>query len=211
MYNLNGDSMNKNKFNNLFKKKEIEVYKDYTDNNCLVTKGLIIINILVFFMVNVRMGTDEIINYGISKYTFSYYRVFTSIFTHLDETHLIFNMLALYFCGNRLESFIGSLRYFFIYIISGIGSALCIGYLSNNLCVGASGAIFGLFGCYLLLALKNKSVLFYTLKYDLAPTLIINLLITFLSPNISVVGHISGLIIGLVTYFIFCRNIRIRW
>ena len=132
------------------------------------------------------------------------------MFTHADEMHLIFNMLALYICGSKLESLIGNIKYAIIYMLSGLGAAILIVLLSNNSCVGASGAIFGLFGCYLLIAFKNKNTMKYTYKYDLLPTIVINLIVTFAIPNISIIAHVGGLIIGIVCSQILCSNIKIE-
>ena len=82
--------------------------------------------------------------------------------------------------------------------------------LTNSWSVGASGAIFGLFGCYLLIAFKNRNAMKYTYKYDLLPTIIINLIVTFAIPNISVIAHVGGLIIGIVCSQILCRKFVLK-
>ena len=95
-------------------------------------------------------------------------------------------------------------------MISGLGSAILIALLSINSCVGASGAIFGLFGCYLLIAFKNRNVMKYTYKYDLLPTVVINLIVTFAIPNISVIAHVDGLVIGMICGLILCRKVILK-
>ena len=155
-------------------------------------------------------GNEEVLKYAISKNEFEFYKLFTSMFAHADETHLLFNMLALYLCGSKLESLVGNIKYFIIYMISGLGSAILIALLSSNPCVGASGAIFGLFGCYLLIAFKNRNVMKFTYRYDLLPTVVINLIVTFAIPNISVIAHVGGLIIGIISGLILCRKVILK-
>ena len=182
----------------------------YYKYKSIITYILIGINVLMFILINMVHGNEEVLKYAISKKNFEFYKLFTSMFAHADESHLMFNMLALYICGSKLESLIGSIKYFAVYIISGICSAILICLFSNYPCVGASGAIFGLFGCYLLIAFRNRNVMKYTYKYDLLPTIIINLIITFAIPNISAIAHVGGLIVGIVCSQIFCRKIVLK-
>jgi len=95
-------------------------------------------------------------------------------------------------------------------MLSGLCSSILIAFMESIPCVGASGAIFGLFGCYLMLAYKNRDIMRYTYKYDLLPTVILDLIISFLMPNISITAHLGGFIIGLILYFVFCRKIVLK-
>ena len=192
------------------KKEENIKLNKYYKYKPMITYILIGINVLMFVLINMTHGNEEVLKYAISKNNFEFYKLFTSMFTHADEMHLIFNMLALYICGSKLESLIGNIKYAIIYMLSGLGAAILIVLLSNNSCVGASGAIFGLFGCYLLIAFKNKNTMKYTYKYDLLPTIVINLIVTFAIPNISIIAHVGGLIIGIVCSQILCSNIKIE-
>lgn len=178
-------------------------YKPY------ITYVLIGINVIVFLIINIMQDEEIVLDYAISKNDFAFYRIITAMFTHINEMHLIFNMFALYICGSKLEALIGNMKYLYIYLLTGIGTSILIALLSNYPCVGASGAIFGLFSYYLLLAFKNRHIMKYTYKYDLLPTVITNLIITFIIPNISVVAHVGGLIIGIMCYFILGKNAKI--
>ncbi|CCK28867.1 integral membrane protein [Streptomyces davaonensis JCM 4913] len=124
------------------------------------------------------------------------YRLLTSMFLHGSVIHLLFNMLSLWWLGGPLEAALGRARYLALYFVSGLaGSALA--YLlaePNTATLGASGAIFGLFGA--------TAVLMRRLNYDMRPIialLAINLIFTF-SPgfNISWQAHIGGLVAGVV-------------
>ncbi|NUL15205.1 rhomboid family intramembrane serine protease, partial [Streptomyces lunaelactis] len=105
-----------------------------------------------------------------------WYRLLTSMFLHGSIMHIAFNMLSLWWIGGPLEAALGRARYLALYFVSGLaGSALT--YLlaePNQASLGASGAIFGLFGA--------TAVLMRRLKYDMRPViilLVINLVITF--------------------------------
>ncbi|MGV9449805.1 rhomboid family intramembrane serine protease [Streptomyces sp. NPDC003635] len=124
------------------------------------------------------------------------YRLLTSTFLHGSVIHLLFNMLSLWWLGGPLEAALGRARYLVLYFVSGLaGSALA--YLlaePNTATLGASGAIFGLFGA--------TAVLMRRMNYDMRPIialLAINLIFTF-SPgfNISWQAHIGGLVAGVL-------------
>ncbi|MFJ1668390.1 rhomboid family intramembrane serine protease [Streptomyces bottropensis] len=125
-----------------------------------------------------------------------WYRLVTSMFLHGSVTHILFNMLSLWWIGGPLEAALGRARYLTLYFVSGLaGSALT--YLlaaPNQPSLGASGAIFGLFGA--------TGVLMRRLRYDMRPLiilLVINLIFTF-SPmfNIAWEAHVGGLVGGVL-------------
>ncbi|MGI5456294.1 rhomboid family intramembrane serine protease [Streptomyces sp. CA-249302] len=125
-----------------------------------------------------------------------YYRLLTAMFLHASPIHIIFNMLSLWWIGGPLETALGRARYTALYFVSGLaGSALT--YLlaaPNQPSLGASGAIFGLFGA--------TAVLMRRLRYDMRPVialLVINLIFTFGWSNIAWQAHIGGLVAGVIT------------
>ncbi|WP_328360997.1 rhomboid family intramembrane serine protease [Streptomyces sp. NBC_00445] len=124
-----------------------------------------------------------------------WYRLFTSMFTHEEIWHIAFNMLSLWWLGGPLEAALGRARYISLYLVSGLaGSALT--YLLESpttASLGASGAIFGLFGA--------TAVLVRRLNYDMRPIialLVINLIFTFGWSSIAWQAHIGGLVGGLL-------------
>lgn len=174
----------------------------------LFTKILIGINLAIFIAVQT---SDALLNdlvllgaWPPAPYTPTqgvaggeWYRLVTSMFTHEAPWHIGFNMLSLWWLGGPLETALGRARYLTVYFVSGLaGSALA--YLlapPNTATLGASGAIFGLFGA--------TAVLMRRLNYDMRPIialLVINLIFTF-SPgfNISWQAHIGGLVAGVIT------------
>jgi membrane associated rhomboid family serine protease len=124
-----------------------------------------------------------------------WWRLITSAFLHYGPFHLLLNMLALYWFGTALEQRIGSGRFLAIYIVSGLaGSAGALIAAPTTPTVGASGAIFGILGAGLVLERQRD----YVFGGSALGLIIINLVFTFSIPNISIGGHIGGLIGGAV-------------
>jgi membrane associated rhomboid family serine protease len=123
-----------------------------------------------------------------------YWRLVTSGFLHAGIIHLLFNMYALYILGTMLEPAIGRVRFLLIYFVSllcGSFGALLLSPEANT--VGASGAVFGLMGAAIVI-MRNRGI--DPMASGLPFWLGINLLITFTIPNISIGGHIGGVIGG---------------
>ncbi len=131
-----------------------------------------------------------------------WWRIVSAGFLHAGLLHLAFNMYFLWFLGNLLEPEIGRVRFGIIYFVSLLGGSLGALILSPNaVTVGASGAVFGLMGAAIL-AMRARGI--DPMQSGLGVTLLLNLGITFLIPNISIGGHIGGLIAGgIVGYLMF--------
>jgi membrane associated rhomboid family serine protease len=123
-----------------------------------------------------------------------YWRLLTSGFLHSGLFHLLFNMLSLWILGSMLEPAIGRLRFALIYLVSLLcGSFGALLLEPDGLTVGASGAIFGLMAAAAVVA-RNRGL--SLMESGLGIWIVLNLVITFTVPNISVGGHIGGLIGG---------------
>ncbi len=123
-----------------------------------------------------------------------YYRLITAAFLHsTTPLHILFNMLALVVVGPSLEQALGRLRFIVVYLMSALGGSVLFYYLGapNTWAVGASGAIFGLFGAYFVVARR--------LHLDARGIVVligINLVISFTIPDIAWQAHVGGLITG---------------
>ncbi|MEU6403933.1 rhomboid family intramembrane serine protease [Streptomyces sp. NPDC046985] len=170
----------------------------------LLTKILIGINVAVFIAIHVDSSlVERLVLIGAwppAPYTPTtgvaegqWYRLVTSMFAHQEIWHIAFNMLSLWWIGGPLEAVLGRVRYLALYFASGLaGSALTYLLASpGQASLGASGAIFGLFGA--------TAVLMRRLRYDMRPVialLVINLIFTFGWGNIAWQAHIGGLVAG---------------
>jgi membrane associated rhomboid family serine protease len=125
-----------------------------------------------------------------------YWRLITAGFLHAGFFHLLFNMFSLYILGSLLEPAIGRVRFALIYFVSllaGSFGALLVESNPTALTVGASGAIFGLMSAAVIV-MRNRGI--SPMESGLGLWIGLNLLLTFTIPNISIGGHIGGLIGG---------------
>ncbi len=146
------------------------------------------------------IGGSTLLQEGsVSRFTVGdgeYYRLLTAGFLHAGFFHLLFNMLSLYILGSMLEPAVGRLRFALIYFVSllaGSFGALLLEPTAPT--VGASGAIFGLMAAAAVV-LRNRGI--GIMESGLGIWIGLNLLITFTVPNISIGGHVGGLIGGAV-------------
>jgi membrane associated rhomboid family serine protease len=124
------------------------------------------------------------------------WQLLTSVFTHITLWHIGFNMLVLWTLGPQLELAVGRLRFLAIYLLSGLAGSAAVLWLSSptGATLGASGAIFGMLGALLVIAVKARGDV-----RGIATWIGINLVITFVLPfNISWQGHLGGLVGGLL-------------
>lgn len=131
------------------------------------------------------------------------WRMVTSIFTHSTSflPHILFNMYSLYILGVMLEPIFGRLRFFAIFLVSGLAGSVGVLLIApvDSFVVGASGAIFGLFGTLFVLQLKRRGDL-----RQIIVLLVINAAIGFLpGTNIAWQAHLGGLIGGALVSAMF--------
>ena len=174
----------------------------------LVTYALMAVNIGVFIwlaladassLTGQRSVTQGQFDLGLAAPLLEqgeWYRLVTSGFLHFGIIHLAFNMLLLFQLGQLLEPAIGRIRFLLLYIAALLGgSAGALLLQPNELHGGASGAVFGLMGAAFV-AMRNRGV--NPFSTGLGTTLLINLLLTFTIPGISIGGHIGGILGGAI-------------
>jgi membrane associated rhomboid family serine protease len=148
---------------------------------------------------------------------FEPWRMLTALLVHspirlpgnlLGITHVLFNMYALVLVGRPLEGLLGPWRLLALYLISGLGGSVAVQYAAlagilspDTLVIGASGAVFGLFGA--LLAAQRR------LGGDASSILIViglNLVLGFVLPGVAWEAHLGGLVVGLLTGWLLIAN-----
>jgi membrane associated rhomboid family serine protease len=130
-----------------------------------------------------------------------WYRLFTSAFLHRDLVHILFNMWALYVFGPHLERRAGSLAFAALYFSSAVAGGAAFFALGSfeGAAVGASGAIFGLFGAVLADAVRHRHTLAGRANLNqLLLLLIINAALPLVVPGIAWQAHLGGLVTGFV-------------
>ena len=135
---------------------------------------------------------DKLLLYGPYVKDGQYWRLFTVALLHANWLHLIFNMLALWSIGTPVENIFGKGRYAIIFFGSLLTASIASAYFGPGApAVGASGAIFGLFGALLAIGRRAGANM-----QNVTGTIILNLIITFTVPGIDWRAHIGGLIGG---------------
>ncbi|QQZ09166.1 rhomboid family intramembrane serine protease [Heyndrickxia vini] len=134
-----------------------------------------------------------------------YWRLITPIFVHASFTHLLFNSFSLLIFGPFLERLVGKMMFCALYLICGVLGNIATFFLLplTYSHVGASGAIFGLFGIYLAMFVLKKHVLTMSIKQVIIPIVVIALIMTFLEPNVNIISHIFGILSGYLIGIIY--------
>ena len=141
-------------------------------------------------LIQLGAKVDELIAAG------QYWRLVTPIVLHAGFEHLLFNSIALLIWGQHAEMLLGRIKYIICYLVAGISGSLLSFALSASVSIGASGAIFGIFGIFLYLWHSNKQLFNRVFGIQVLIIIGINLVAGFTTPNVDNFGHIGGLIGG---------------
>lgn len=159
--------------------------------NMTVTNKLIIANVIMFIPSLLLYNT-----FGNTWYQtighFQLWRLVTAMFSHANIAHLIGNMWVLFSVGNTVEHMSSNKSTYLVsYFICGIGAGFASILLNHSIMtVGASGAISGLMAMELKQFKANKTVIIIGFIYLLVTSIMV--------PNVDVVGHLAGFVIGLI-------------
>src|SRR5919201_1362084 len=183
----------------------------FEGTGALVTKTLIGINLAVY-LITITQGSgisspggwlfDKWILYGPAVANGDWWRLITCAFLHASLIHIAFNMYFLWFVGEAVEAVLGRARFLLVYLVSGLaGSAGALVINPQMFAVGASGAIFGILGAALILERQRN----YVLGGQAMGLIVINLILSFVIANISLGGHVGGLIGGALCTLVLSR------
>ena len=200
-----------------------------------VTRALVFLNVAVFILTFFRPDYPRIVAYwGFrSIYLFRWVRLetlFTSMFLHAGILHLVGNMIYLWIFGDNVEDALGHLRYLLAYLTSGVVAAVTqsiMDPISNFPMIGASGAISGVLGMYLLFYPRARIVTLVFFGYFVTTVVLpayhylwfwflmqfILGSITLFSrvpSNVAYWAHIGGFVAGLVIASIVYNTVRVK-
>lgn len=191
-----------------------------------ITYALIAVNIIVYlvtaFLSQSIMDIDieTLVNLGAIYGPFTvldsqWWRLLSAMFLHGGMTHLLMNMVSLYLIGRGVEAYFDTKSYIIIYIFAGILGFLASLYMHlESVGVGASGAIFGVFGALAGFFLAHREKIESHTKAfmkDFAIIIGINLVIGFAIPSVDMSAHIGGLVAGLLGGFMISKNPKWIW
>ena len=179
-----------------------------------VVSTLVVIHTVVFILtslpadlgnsfMSIIMGVNFLISTG------EWWRLVTPIFAHADLWHVLFNTFSLVLFAPALERLLGHTQFIIVYLLTGIIANVATLFIQPPfyISVGASGAIFGLFGVYAAILFIFKERAPAELKQVMLPLLFISVIMTFFTANVNVTAHIAGLIAGFfIGLFIFYKS-----
>lgn len=186
-----------------------------------VTFVLIALNVAVFVLETLAGGSTKTrvaLLFGAQATPLveagQYWRLVTAMFLHFGLTHLFCNMISLYNLGPAIEHVYGRWRYLVIYLAAGLAGNLTTWALETGsgdyaVSAGASGAIFGLFGAYVALALIPSMRQHLSLR-GIMITLVLNVAYGLTYSNVNMAAHLGGLAGGAVIAAVMILMIRAR-
>lgn len=180
-----------------------------------LTGLLVALNVVAFIWQTVSPGgtnadrgflrPQDVLQYG------EWWRIFTAAFLHANIAHIGLNMVALYSVGSVVEAIYGKARFALLYVLAILGSGFAIVEFSSYTIptLGASGAIYGLFGALVAIGLRvgerGRAMIMNVL-----PVIALNLVFTFSIPGISWQAHVGGLITGFLAGLVLFMGARTR-
>ena len=177
------------------------------DKYMMLTNILIAINLLVFLIsawiskniFNIDIYTLIIMGAKVNSLIDKgqVWRLITCAFLHGGLIHIFFNMYALKILGPEIEYVYGKIKYLVIYLLSAIAASI-FSYIfgPQSVSVGASGAIFGLFGAMLIFGIKHRKQMGKAYMMNILQVIFVNVIIGISSSNIDNAAHFGGLIVG---------------
>jgi membrane associated rhomboid family serine protease len=158
--------------------------------------GIIAINVVVFFFEDFGNNNSVIDRFGLwpdgIHFYHQYYRAFSAMWLHASFEHIFFNMITLLIVGPALEVLLGKVRFVALYLLAGLGGSVGSYILGphNEVGIGASGAIMGVLGAYIVVGLRRRLPV-----APVAILLVINLALGF-TGNTDWRAHLGGLAVG---------------
>lgn len=163
----------------------------------LIITGVGILQVLTGFIGN-GLVTQELLYNSVYTLTpeanFQPWRMLTAAFVHGGLLHYAMNSLTLWLFGRAIEPVIGSLRFAVFFIVAALAGSLAVDVLApGTSVVGASGAIFGMFGAWFIMLRRSGQDV-----TGMVVLIVLNVITSFINPGISWQAHLGGLLVGLL-------------
>lgn len=176
-----------------------------------VTHAVVAIQVIVFLIMTIAGGSTNssvLIEFGARVSVLiqdgQWWRLITPVFLHIGLMHLVVNSVTVYFIGTQIEMLFGHWRFAIIYFVTAItGNVASFVFLPNTISAGASTAIFGLFGAFLMLGESFRNNLYIrAMSRQFLIFVVMNLAFDLFSPGIDIYGHIGGLFGGFLMGYV---------
>lgn len=188
-----------------------------------VTTILILINIVIFFLVEITGSSENTMHMlecgaAYTPYILEqgeYYRIFTCMFLHFGMEHLANNMLVLFVLGQRLEPIAGKIKFLLIYLLGGMGGSLLSVYMDIRkqeyaISAGASGAVFAVMGAMIYVLLRNRGRVADLSAKQILVMAVFSVYFGFAAGGVDNAAHVGGMIFGFVMAVILYHPRKIR-
>jgi len=196
----------------------------------VVTYTIVAINVIVFlYEMSLGRGLQSfVISYGVTPEHIvsgnSFFTLITSMFIHGDFWHILGNMLFLWIFGDNVEDALGKFWFIVMYFLAGIGGSVAHILVSQNSAIptiGASGAISGVLGAYLILYPRARVLavvpIIFFIRFIMLPAYVFLGIWIFLQlflgvgstaggAGVAYFAHIGGFVVGLLFGFMFKKK-----
>ena len=176
-----------------------------------VTAGLILLNILVFLIVEFTGSSQNTMHMLDCGAAFTpmiiqggeYYRLFTCMFLHFGIYHIANNMLVLFVLGQRLEPVVGKIKFILIYLLGGLGGNI-FSFITEMksadyaVSAGASGAVFAVMGAMLYVVIRNHGRIQDISVRQMVIMAGFSLYFGFTSTGVDNAAHVGGMVCGFI-------------
>lgn len=193
-----------------------------------VTAALFAANMIVFILLvfltsarSILIPTEQILidwgaNFGPVTLCGEPWRIITSTFLHASIVHLALNLYVLFNLGPYAENLLGSKRMFALYFLAGVtGSLFSLIWNPFQISAGASGALFGLFGCFVEESVLGSG---FTVEEIFRPARVMLLFAVVIScvygafiPGIDNAAHLGGFLAGALLSHFFRQDLKVSW
>ena len=175
---------------------------------------LIALNLALFIITLFRPETVYLLGLSPALVAQQPWTVLSSMFVHAGLSHILFNMISLFFLGGFLLRAVGEKSFLTVYFIGGLAGNVLFILLArpDSVGVGASGAIYALAGALAVMVPKAPVVVFpIPVPMPLWAAITIFFVISFLFPYIAWQAHLGGLLLGLTAGLIFRKRRRLSY
>ncbi len=175
-----------------------------------ITIFLLVLTTLVFLAMQIiyfgnATSWQAILNFGgmygayVSLVPTQLWRLVTPIFVHIGWEHFFFNALMLYFVGQIAEQIWGHHKFLALYVLSGVvGNVFTLFFTPNVIAAGASTSLFGVFAAIMVVGYFGRNPFLKELGRNYQLLILINLLFNLFTPGVGIIGHIGGLVGGIL-------------
>lgn len=182
-----------------------------------ITSLILAANLIMYCIVRLNGSTADVYNllhFGAiasePPYSQDWWRYISAIFLHQGFDHLLFNCFAILVFAPPLEKVLGYWKYAVLYLLSGVvGNVLSMAFYRHayeaTVSVGASGAIYGIYGAFLYIAFFQRQLMDESSRKTLYTLLIVGVVFSFAVSTVNWMGHLGGLAGGFVVYGLYDR------